>query len=220
MDALILLGLVVVVALDGASVGQFMISRPLVAGSLAGWIVGSPEGGLTIGLILELLQLPFFQIGGARVSEGGLGAVVGAAVLSSNAGPGGVALGVLLGLVMANVGGWTVEWLHRFQGVAAPRDHDGRLNPAEVTAFHWRSLARDAARGAVVGAFGLLLARLLGGPAAEGWLLDAPHTRLVLLAAGSFSLGAFFHNLGTGARSVGALLAGLAVGLFLTGVLG
>ncbi|MED5200176.1 MAG: hypothetical protein VYB51_10255 [Gemmatimonadota bacterium] len=33
-------------ALDATSVGQFMISRPLVAGTLAGWWLGDPGVGL------------------------------------------------------------------------------------------------------------------------------------------------------------------------------
>ncbi|MCA9738047.1 MAG: PTS sugar transporter subunit IIC [Gemmatimonadota bacterium] len=215
-----LLLLCVLVALDSASLGQFMISRPLVAATLSGWIVGDPEGGVMIGLVLELLQLPFFQIGGTRVSEGGLGAVVGAAVLAEASGPGGLAFGVLLGLVVANLGGFSVDGLHRRQAATVPQPADGRLTPAALGRFHLGGLARDALRGAVVGGVGLGVAVFLGETLAGGWLLDAPHTDLVLLAAASFSVGAFFHNLGAARRSMGALLVGALLGLAVTVAVG
>ena len=44
-------------ALDATSVGQFMISRPLVVGVLAGVVVDQPLLGATIGAILELYLL-------------------------------------------------------------------------------------------------------------------------------------------------------------------
>ena len=43
-----------VLALDGTSVGQFMLSRPVVAGALTGWMLGDPALGLLIGTLLEL----------------------------------------------------------------------------------------------------------------------------------------------------------------------
>ena len=46
-----------VLALDGTSVGQFMLSRPVVAGALTGWMLGDPALGLLIGTLLELYLL-------------------------------------------------------------------------------------------------------------------------------------------------------------------
>ncbi len=40
-------------ALDTTSVGQFMFSRPLVAGAITGWVLGDLSLGLTIGVVLE-----------------------------------------------------------------------------------------------------------------------------------------------------------------------
>ena len=40
--------------LDGTAVGQFMVSRPVVAGTLVGWVLGVPGLGLSIGAMLEL----------------------------------------------------------------------------------------------------------------------------------------------------------------------
>ena len=67
-------------ALDATSVGQFMISRPLVAGTLAGWWLGDPGLGLEIGAILELFYIAGVPAGGSRVPETGSASVVAVAV--------------------------------------------------------------------------------------------------------------------------------------------
>ena len=68
-----------VLALDGTAVGQFMVSRPLVAGALTGWLVGSPAVGLAVGALLEAYLLVSFPSGGARYPEGATAAVVAVA---------------------------------------------------------------------------------------------------------------------------------------------
>ena len=71
-------------ALDATSVGQFMISRPLVAGTLAGWWLGDPAVGLEVGAILELFHLAGVPAGGSRVPESGPATVVAAAARVAN----------------------------------------------------------------------------------------------------------------------------------------
>ena len=68
-----------VLALDATSVGQFMLSRPLVAGALTGWMLGDPALGLLIGTVLELYLLVSFPSGGARFPEGTTATVVAVA---------------------------------------------------------------------------------------------------------------------------------------------
>jgi len=46
-----------VVGLDLVSVPQAMLSRPLVAGTVAGWLAGDLEAGLAVGVLLELFAL-------------------------------------------------------------------------------------------------------------------------------------------------------------------
>ena len=55
-----------VVALDLVSVPQALLSRPVVAGSVAGWIVGDPVAGLRVGVLLELFALDVLPIGAVR----------------------------------------------------------------------------------------------------------------------------------------------------------
>ena len=51
--------------LDRIAVMQLMISRPLVAASFAGWLLGAPELGLQVGVMLELLWLARLPVGAA-----------------------------------------------------------------------------------------------------------------------------------------------------------
>ena len=65
---------------DTDAVGQFMFSQPLVACTLAGWVLGNVGLGLSLG---ALLQLPFVvetPVGGAKVSVISVGAYVAAGV--------------------------------------------------------------------------------------------------------------------------------------------
>ncbi len=75
-------------ALDATSVGQFMVSRPLVAGALIGWLLGDPPLGFTIGAVLELYLLVSFPTGGSRFPEGATATVVAAASAAGASEPG------------------------------------------------------------------------------------------------------------------------------------
>ena len=44
-------------ALDGAVIGPFLLSRPLVAGPLLGWWMGQPSLGFFVGGVVELLWI-------------------------------------------------------------------------------------------------------------------------------------------------------------------
>jgi PTS system mannose-specific IIC component len=51
--------------LDRTALLQVLISRPLVAGPLVGWLLGVPENGLLIGALTELLWLGRLPVGAA-----------------------------------------------------------------------------------------------------------------------------------------------------------
>ncbi|MBA3761296.1 MAG: PTS sugar transporter subunit IIC, partial [Gemmatimonadales bacterium] len=59
------------VGLDLVSVPQAMISRPLVAGTVAGWLVGDVEAGLRIGVVFELFALDVLPVGAVRYPDYG-----------------------------------------------------------------------------------------------------------------------------------------------------
>jgi PTS system mannose-specific IIC component len=53
----------VLVGLDRVAVLQCMISRPLVAAPLTGWLLGIPQAGFEAGILLELLWLGRLPVG-------------------------------------------------------------------------------------------------------------------------------------------------------------
>ncbi|MHB8707302.1 MAG: PTS sugar transporter subunit IIC [Desulfuromonadales bacterium] len=55
--------LAVLLGLDRVAVLQCMISRPLVAAPLTGWLLGVPLAGLQVGVLLELLWLGRLPVG-------------------------------------------------------------------------------------------------------------------------------------------------------------
>jgi mannose/fructose/N-acetylgalactosamine-specific phosphotransferase system component IIC len=62
--------------LDTTAVLQILISQPLVSGTLLGWMLGDVSLGLRLGILLQLLWLNQLPVGGAKVPEGNLAAVV------------------------------------------------------------------------------------------------------------------------------------------------
>ncbi len=67
-----------IVYADTDAVGQFMISQPLIACTVAGWLLGSTTIGFTVGVLLQLPYLVEIPIGGAKIPQGNLGAFVAA----------------------------------------------------------------------------------------------------------------------------------------------
>ena len=71
IDNVVLLGLWgVLVGVDMVSVAQSMLSRPLVAGTVAGLIVGDPAGGMMMGVLLEFFALEVLPVGASRYPDG------------------------------------------------------------------------------------------------------------------------------------------------------
>ena len=152
-----------VLALDGTSVGQFMVSRPIVACVLAGWIAGDPAAGAMLGMVLEAMHVAVLPVGAARYPEAAPASVAAAGVYVSGGGGEGLLLAVVLfALAWEWAGSWTVTRLREFNvRIAVP---DGTpLEPAVVGRRHLGSIAVDFARGAAVTAVGLALLSFLAG---------------------------------------------------------
>jgi len=71
--------------LDRVAFVQVMISRPLVAGPLTGWVLGDPLTGLEVGMLLELLWLGRLPVG-AAIPPDDTQVAVGATVLAASTG--------------------------------------------------------------------------------------------------------------------------------------
>jgi PTS system mannose-specific IIC component len=73
--------LAMLTGLDRVAFAQFMISRPIVAAPVAGWIMGNPLVGLEIGALLELLWLGRLPVG-ASIPPDDTQVAIGATVLA------------------------------------------------------------------------------------------------------------------------------------------
>ena len=173
-----------IVALDLVSVPQAMLSRPLVAGAVAGWLAGDVEAGLRVGVVLELFALDVLPIGAVRYPDYGPATVVATALAAGAPWELGLGLSVGLGLLVAVAGGWSLQTVRRWNARAIQR-RAAALAAGESSAIRWlqyTGLARDAVRGAVLTAVGLLAAWAIAR-----WFLPDRQTAvgLTLVAIGS-----------------------------------
>ena len=200
-------------ALDATSVGQFMVSRPLVSGTLAGWWLGDPALGLEIGAILELFHLAGVPAGGSRVPESGPASVVAVAVAMSFGGLAGLALGLVAGLAVSEIGGMTVELQRHMVSRLFDRIDAGSATARKLTAVHLSSVLLDFVRGAVVTAVGLVVGSWLSGFFASRWPLPYETTVALILVGASVHLGALLRGFGGWKRRRAVFLVGLVAGI-------
>ena len=163
LDLLPLALLGAVLGLDVVSFPQAMISRPIVASTLAGALVGAPLQGLLVGALLELFALETLPFGASRYPEWGSAAVVAGALAARQAtdAAGGGALAVLAGLLTAWVGGHTMVWLRRLNARWARQRH-GAIDAGSgrtVIGLQLFGMTADLLRGAVLTLLALLVLR-------------------------------------------------------------
>ena len=200
-------------ALDATSVGQFMVSRPLVAGTLAGWWLGDPTLGLEVGAILELFHLAGVPAGGSRVPESGPASVVAVTVAMSAAGLAGLALGLVAGLAVAEVDGMTVSLQRHTVGRVLGRTDSSPMTVRKLTMVHFSSVLLDFVRGAVVTVAGLIVGGWLSGVLASRWPLPYETTVALILIGASVHLGAVLRGFGGWKSRRAIFLVGLVAGM-------
>lgn len=218
LDQLPLVMLGAVLGLDVVSFPQAMVSRPLVAATLGGALVGSPLAGLLLGAVLELFALETLPFGASRYPEWGSAAAV-AGGLYASAGEwraGAIALSVLLALVLAQVGGRSMIWLRQLNGrwahgrAAQLEAGDGRT----IVGLQVAGMVADVVRGALVASIGILAGRLLMPPILHAWrdseLVSRGGTAAVAVAVAAAAGWKLFHVV-RGGRLL--FSAGLACGL-------
>ena len=209
-----------VLGLDVVCFPQMMVSRPLVAATLAGAFVGEPAMGIFVGVTLELIALATLPFGASRYPEWGSAAVVGGAIAGAlhTERAGALSIGVLAALATAWVGGLTlvqlrlwVAWLARRRRPALDAGSRGA-----VIGLQLAGLTGDAVRAAALtaGAYALLF------PVAQAtlgvWSLSEPLSRgfVVSIAAAVAAAAAWtvFHS-ARGARwyFAGGLIVGLVI---------
>lgn len=168
----------VVAGIDLVSVLQVMVARPLVAATVAGALVGEPVTGVLVGMMLELFALDVLPVGGARYPDYGPAAVAGT-VAAAGGGPETLGVGVVVGLVVADAGDWSIQVLRRWnttrvRAAAAPLDA-GDFNV--IQRIQLAGIARDALRAFLLTTAGLALAF-----AARRWSPVSPRAGVLLTA--------------------------------------
>lgn len=159
-DAALLLAWGTLVGLDLVTVGQVMITRPLVAGTVTGMLLGDPTGGFVVGVLLELFALDVLPVGAVHYPDYGVGAVAGVAAVAGTANMLGVGLAVALALAVAYLGELGILLVRR-RNTADVRRHLTRLDAGERRAIRGlllRGVSRDAVRAVLTTGVGLGLA--------------------------------------------------------------
>jgi mannose/fructose/N-acetylgalactosamine-specific phosphotransferase system component IIC len=199
-------------ALDATSLGQFMLSRPLIAAGLAGMIAGNPAGGIVVGVLLEAIHLAVLPVGAARYPEAGPAAVAAAgAYAGTTSSQVALLASVVFMLAWGWVGGRSVEAMRRLNArTVVPAE--GPIDAAAVERLHLRALALDFGRGAAVTLAGLVvLGTLLE---TLGWIpFREPWTRPALALSAGAALASSLRLFGR--RRLPLFAAGAAAGAVL-----
>lgn len=225
---LLLLGLGAWVALDHVSVGQFMVARPLVGGTLAGILAGDPFAGVVAGGLLDLLHIAQLPVGAARIPEPGPGGVVAGFVSAGTPGGGGLALGVGVGVLVSIFAGQTMQWHRAANQSRVDRAHAQAMTGSNREARRvalirglFRALLRavwaDGVRGALLVIGGVGAAFALAPWLASRWFLGFAETAALLAVPGLIALGGVgrFSLQGGWLRGPLLLAGGLLVGWML-----
>ena len=183
-----------IVGIDATSVGQTMISRPLVAATLTGLMAGRPEEGLVLGAILELFALVILPVGAARYPESGTAAVAAsAAYLTATPilSPAVMLLAVVFALVWERVGGLSVVLIRRFnEEYVALASLDGPNMDRELERRHMGAIALDFVRGSVLTVGGALLGAVALNAVSELWSMKSSVAPAILSIGLSCMVGA------------------------------
>jgi mannose/fructose/N-acetylgalactosamine-specific phosphotransferase system component IIC len=180
------------VAADATAFVQLLISQPLVAGAVTGWLWQRPEIGLELGALLQLFACGVLPLGGRTPEDFPTGTVAGVAVAcaidrafplaSAQGGP--LLYGALVAFAVALLGKPLLVWqrrrnerLARWCEAELERGHLGALARAQVA-----GVAQAAALGLAWTALALLGFGLLAGPLfraqgvalGQAWHLGSP----------------------------------------------
>jgi mannose/fructose/N-acetylgalactosamine-specific phosphotransferase system component IIC len=184
-----------VVALDATSFGQLMLSRPLIAGTLAGALVGAPLEGALVGALLEALSLTVLPVGAANYPDTGTAAVAAAGTLGLagvDATAHALLLALVYGLAWQRVAGLTVV-AGRYMNeriVRAGQPSRARMDTL-IELRHVETMLLDVVRGIAVTAAAVLAGVPLLRLAVAHWALPAPIAAVaVSLAAAAVLAGA------------------------------
>ena len=205
--------------MDVVTFPQAMISRPIVAATVAGAFIGNPVAGLAMGAVLELLALEMLPFGASRYPEWGSASVVGGSLFAAQPGSpaGALAASLFAALVTAMLSGKSMVWLRRFNASLAAREHDAleRGSAKAVTGLQLSGLSADLVRGFTVTLISMLVFSPLIRAIVASWGTDSRYSRgVVVTIVAAVSAGAIWKIFHLVPRARLLFIAGLTIGAF------
>jgi mannose/fructose/N-acetylgalactosamine-specific phosphotransferase system component IIC len=206
-----------IVGLDVVSFPQAMISRPIVAATLAGAFVGNGAAGALIGIVLELIALDTLPFGASRYPEWGSASVTGGALFAAEAGKsqGALPAAVLAALLTASISGWSMVVHRRMiaHRLARYRDRLEEGSRSALLALHLGGMTMDLLRGCAVTFVALLVLRPVVEAIVAIWAVNPATSRAVVVAVAAIvaagALWKIFHSV---RHALWLFLGGLAAG--------
>lgn len=175
--------------LDVVSFPQAMVSRPIVAATLAGAFIGNAPAGLLIGVVMEMIALDTLPFGASRYPEWGTAGVVGGALLASEPSgmPGALPASLLAALLTARISGWSMVVLRRIiaSRLETTRDRIEAGSRDALLSLHLSGMTLDLLRGALVTTIAMLIFSPLVAAMVAVWGVESAysHAVVVVLAA-------------------------------------
>jgi PTS system mannose-specific IIC component len=211
-----------VLGLDVVSFPQVMISRPIVAATAAGALIGQPVRGLTMGVALEFFALESLPFGASRYPEWGSAAVVGGALFAMT--PDGTAAAMTVSafaaLVTASLGETSMIMLRRINAKVA-RVQQERLahgSGGAVVGLQIGGLTADLLRGGLLTLVALATFAPLRTAITGVFTMGGTISRAVVVGlASAVGLAAVWKVVRTTTGARWLLLIGLAIGLVIAG---
>ena len=200
--------------LDVVSFPQAMISRPIVAATLAGAFIGYPQAGLLIGVVLELIALDTLPFGASRYPEWGSAGVVGGALFAAQPPgmPGALPASLLAALLTASVSGWSMVTLRRIIAGRLERTRDSIEAGSRDALFslHLSGMTMDMLRAGLVTMVGMVIFSPLVRAIVAIWGSEsAPSRAVVVVIAAIVAGGALWKVFHSIRRVVWLFLGGL-----------
>jgi PTS system mannose-specific IIC component len=179
--------------LDVVSFPQAMISRPIVAATLAGGLIGHPSAGLLIGVVLELIALDTLPFGASRYPEWGSAGVVGGALFSAQSPgmPGALPASMLAALLTASISGWSMVVLRRFiaRRLEKSRDRIEEGSRDALMSLHLSGMSMDLLRGALVTLTAMMIFAPLVRAIVAVWGSESAASRAVVVVIAAVVAG-------------------------------
>lgn len=193
LEALPIALLGALLGLDVVSFPQAMVSRPIVAATLSGGLIGHPAAGLLIGVVLELIALDTLPFGASRYPEWGSAGVVGGALFSAQTPgmPGALPASMLAALLTASISGWSMVVLRRFiaRRLEKSRDRIEDGSRDALMSLHLTGMSMDLLRGGLVTLTAMMIFAPLVRAIVAVWGSESAASRAVIVVIAAVVAG-------------------------------